>query len=105
VKQRVLSRAAESGLTEPTEALFHHIRTQAKGNPETWAKMEAFLARYGFFRNMSFGMLVGFLLLAISAICHRSPEYAFWAAGSLAGAIGCCIVTLSSSISIHTEMP
>ena len=66
VQQKVLSRAESEGVKETGEPLFLHVRYDARitGNEELMTKLDSFLNKYGFARNMAFvSLLVGLALL------------------------------------------
>jgi hypothetical protein len=67
VRSRVLKKASKAGVEEPGEALFHHVRTAAKNHEPTWQKMDAFLSRYGFSRNVASSLAISGALVLLFA--------------------------------------
>jgi len=66
LQKRILARSSQSGIASPGESLFHHVRTSVKSHSPTWEKMEAFLGRYGFSRNVSCSLLVSAVVAFLS---------------------------------------
>lgn len=63
VKERIRDRALGVG-NLIGDSLFHHVRTIAKRDKETWANLNCFIERYGFCRNMSLALLISAILVS-----------------------------------------
>ena len=69
IKKKILERAAREGVTDTGERLFLHVRylPEILTNEKLMAKLEIFVNKYGFTRNLSFTSLMigaGLLLKA-----------------------------------------
>jgi hypothetical protein len=92
-RERVLTRAEQSGVTEPGEGLFYHCFAAAKSSPATLARLESFLNLYGFCRNMAISTLIVAVALLAGTLLGTAKTGAlvapgWWAAAALAASVG-----------------
>jgi hypothetical protein len=91
---RVLEVARKNGYADPGRGLFLHAHTVAKQDKATLDRLASFLNLYGFCRNISTGLIISAVILAIGALIdvrHWTPidEYKLaWAGAALVGAVG-----------------
>ena len=72
-QERVRRRAREAGVEETGEELFQLAFGAVKGRETTMARLETFVTRYGFCRNVAFTALIG--VPAIPLLCAVSGHW------------------------------
>lgn len=92
-RQRVLSRAAEAGITGPGEGLFYHCFSTAKERESTMTRLSTFLNLYGFCRNMAVSTLIVAITLFVgtrlgTAKTGHLVAPGWWALGAFLASIG-----------------
>jgi hypothetical protein len=85
-RKRVLERARDEGMAEVGESLFEHVRFSAevRDNEKLQARLNAFLNKYGFARNLAFvSLLVGAALAVRAWWIDPDPALAKYAVTAL----------------------
>lgn len=85
---RIHCKAEKVGVEGKPEILFHHVRSHAKQDPTTWLRVEVFLERYGFCRNISFALFLSSLILISSGILKNSCTHSKYSFFAIAGSVG-----------------
>ena len=89
-QDRILARVADVGGPTFGRALFFHCHAIVKHQPVTLERLNVFLARYGFCRNVSMAAALAALVLAFSRVWCPSgaPDLFPWLPAALLAAIG-----------------
>lgn len=79
MRRRVLEKARSEGVNERGEALFVHVRFRQETltNERLMARLDSFVNKYGFTRNLSFtSLIVGIGLASRWFVCREGGHYA-----------------------------
>lgn len=85
---RISSKAAKLGVEGGPETLFYHVRNYVKQDSTTWMRLEVFLERYGFCRNISFALFLSALVFVVSKILNDNCEHGKYALFAILASVG-----------------
>ncbi|MFQ5695240.1 MAG: hypothetical protein ACE5HB_04555 [Terriglobia bacterium] len=88
-RRKVLSRAKSEDVRDTGEALFLHVRysPQILRNEKLMAKLDTFINKYGFTRNLAFTSLAVGIALAVKTGFAPNPELTRYAATALVAGV------------------
>ena len=89
IADRVLDKARAAGISEPGEAMFVHIRfaDETLANERLMKKLDAFVAKYGFSRNLAFTSLALAAAFFVKNRIAPSPELVKYGATAAVGGV------------------
>src|SRR5690606_33581480 len=78
VQEAALAQGRKDGVTEPSEALFTAAYTYAKTIPVVNERLQNFLNRYGFCRNIALVSFIDAALLEVAYLWLDGPDTNRW---------------------------
>lgn len=87
-RERMAATARAREVRPEGEVFFHHARTIAKSCDKTWAHMQAFLAQYGFCRNVCFALFAAGLMFVGRGLWTDNNSQVWMGVGAEALAVG-----------------
>lgn len=93
-RERVLERATGDGVDGTGEELFLHVRysPEVRENATVMGRLDGFLAKYGFARNLAFTTLVVGTAMLVDSLLTRGPDPELTRYGVTAVAVGVLFV-------------
>jgi hypothetical protein len=75
-REKVLDRAKDEGVHGTGEGLFLHVRysPEIRGNTAVMGRLDKFLAKYGFARNLAFTALLVGVVMLVDSYFRNGPD-------------------------------